>query len=93
VRSPRVARNGARDARLLVIGGSRLVFEIASAGEHAELRVFIGYDLPSSPGPRVLGHFFGPIYARWCVRRMVDGARAFLRSSPRIVAALCPMHL
>ena len=68
--------------RLLVIGGYRLGFEIASAGEHAELRVFIGYDLPPSPGPRFLGRFFGPIYARWCVRQMVDGARAFLRSRP-----------
>ena len=62
--------------RLLVIGGYRLGFEIASAGKNAELRVFIGYNLPSSPAPRLLGHFFGAVYARWCVRQMVDGARA-----------------
>lgn len=24
---------------------------------------------PSSPGQRFLGRFFGPVYARWCVRR------------------------
>jgi uncharacterized membrane protein YphA (DoxX/SURF4 family) len=62
--------------RLLVIGGYRLGFEIASIGERAELRVFIGYDLPSSPARRLLGRFFGPVYARWCVREMVNGARA-----------------
>ena len=61
--------------RLLVIGGYRLGFEIASVGKRAEMRVFIGYNLPSSTGQRLLGHFFGPIYARWCVRQMVNGAR------------------
>ncbi len=62
--------------RLLVIGDYRLGFEIASVGEYANLRVFIGYNLPSSPGLRLLGYIFGPVYARWCVRQMVDGARA-----------------
>lgn len=61
--------------RLLVIGGYRLGFEIASVGSRAQLRVFIGYDLPSSPKQRILGRFFGPVYARWCVRQMVKGAR------------------
>jgi hypothetical protein len=62
--------------RLPVIGDYRLGFDIASAGEYANLRVFIGYNLPSSPGLRLLGYIFGWVYARWCVRQMVDGARA-----------------
>jgi hypothetical protein len=61
---------------LLVIGDYRLGFEIASAGESANLRVFIGHNLPSSPELRLLGYIFGRVYARWCVRQMVDGARA-----------------
>jgi hypothetical protein len=61
--------------RLLVIGGYRLGFDIASDGEQADLRVFIGYDLPSSPGQRLLGRILGPVYAKWCVHQMVDGAR------------------
>jgi hypothetical protein len=35
---------------LLVIGDYRLGFKISSTGEYANLRVFIGYNLPSSPG-------------------------------------------
>jgi hypothetical protein len=62
--------------RLLVIGDYRLGFDIASAGEYANLRFFISYNLPSSPGLRLLGCVFGPVYARWCVRQMIDGARA-----------------
>src|SRR4051812_34553551 len=57
--------------RLLVIGGYRLGFDLASSGEQADLRVFIGYDLPSSPGQRLLGRILGPVYAKWCVRQMV----------------------
>lgn len=62
--------------RLLVIGGYRLGFEIASVGKLTEMHVFIGYNLPSSTEQRLLGYCFGPIYARWCVRQMVNGARA-----------------
>lgn len=62
--------------RLLVIGGYRLGFEIAPVGKQAELRVFIAYNLPSSIGRRLLGRFLGPVYARWCVRQMINGARA-----------------
>ena len=62
--------------RLLVIGSYRLGLEVASVGIRAEVRVFIGYNHPSSPGEGFLGRFFGPVYARWFVRQMVDGARA-----------------
>jgi len=62
--------------RLLVIGGYRLGFDITSTGRAAHLRVFIGYDLPSTSGLRLLGRILGPVYARWCVRQMIYGARA-----------------
>lgn len=62
--------------RLLVIGSYRLGFEIAPVNKKAELRVFIAYNLPSSIGKRLLGRFVGAAYARWCVRQMVNGARA-----------------
>ena len=67
--------------RLLVIAGYRLGFDIAPAGEYANLRIFIGYNLPSSPGLRLLGYVFGPLYARWCVRQMVEGARNNFKGS------------
>ena len=61
--------------RLLVMGNYRMGFEIASVGARVRLRVFIGYNRPVSPGQRLLGRFFGSVYARWCVRQMVNGAR------------------
>jgi uncharacterized membrane protein len=63
--------------RLLVIGGYRLGFDIVSNDDTSDLRVFIDYDLPPSSATRWLGYLFGPIYARWCIRQMVDGARDF----------------
>ena len=73
--------------RLLVIGGYRLGFDITSIGQRSVLRVFIGYNLPTQPAQRLLGRLFGPVYAKWCVRQMVNGAaaslaiRRFLKSS------------
>ncbi len=60
---------------LLVIGNYRLGFDIASKGNSSDLRVFIEYDLPSSPRLRWLGNLLGSIYAKWCVRQMVKSAR------------------
>jgi hypothetical protein len=62
--------------RLLVIGGYRMGFDVASLPQGAALRVFIGYNLPSSPGLRLFGRVLGPVYAKWCVRQMLDGAAA-----------------
>ena len=62
--------------RLLVIGSYRLGFDVAPVGEQAMLRLFIEYDLPVSPLPRLLGYMFGRTYAKWCIRSMVDAARS-----------------
>jgi hypothetical protein len=61
--------------RLLVIGSYRLGFDVVSKNNASDLRVFIDYDLPPSPASRWLGYLFGPIYAKWCVRQMINGAR------------------
>jgi hypothetical protein len=61
--------------KLLVIGNYRLGFDIASRGNSSDLRIFIDYDLPSSPGLRWLGYLLGSAYAKWCVRQMVTSAR------------------
>jgi hypothetical protein len=60
---------------LLVIGNYRLGFDIASKGTCSDLRIFIDYDLPSSPTLRWLGILLGPVYAKWCVGQMVKSAR------------------
>jgi hypothetical protein len=61
--------------RLLVIGSYRLGFDVSTTGKRANLSVFIGYNLPATPGQRLLGNILGPVYAKWCVRQMIDGAR------------------
>jgi hypothetical protein len=66
------------ETNLLVIGPYRMGFDITPAGEGAELRVFIDYDLPQRGAGRVLGALFGAVYARWCVEHMAnDAARRF----------------
>lgn len=65
--------------RILIIGGYRMGFEITPGGSGvSHLRVFIDYDLPASLFGRLAGRLLAPMYARWCVRRMVtDAARRF----------------
>lgn len=59
--------------RLLVIGRYRMGFEITPLGHDSRLRVFIEYALPAGPA-QILGFLLGPLYARWCVQRMVRDA-------------------
>lgn len=66
--------------RLLVIGGYRMGFEVDAAGSGASrLRVFIDYGPPGGTIGRFAGVFFGPLYARWCVRRMARDAQRHFR--------------
>jgi uncharacterized membrane protein len=57
--------------RLLVVGAYRMGFELTPRGEHAELRVFIDYELPTGPVARWLGRLLGGVYAKWCTEQMV----------------------
>jgi hypothetical protein len=61
--------------RLIIIGGYRMGFEIEEVGPASRLRVFIEYDHPTSLVGGVLGAFFAPMYARWCVKRIADDAK------------------
>jgi hypothetical protein len=70
------------EPRLLVIGAYRMGFDIAARGDASLLRVFIEYALPSRGVARWLGRAFGPAYARWCTRRMVQDAVARFSSRP-----------
>ena len=58
--------------RLLVIGAYVMGIEVAPEGSGSRLRVFIDYEWPSGFIPRILSALFGAVYARWCVRQMVD---------------------
>jgi hypothetical protein len=67
-------------SRLLVIGQYRLGFEIECHADGSHFRVFIDYSLPEKIPGRLLGIFFGSIYARWCTRRMVDDATIYFKT-------------
>lgn len=62
------------DTNLLVIRQYRLGFELSPAGERAQLRVFIDYELPDRGVGRWLGRVLGKTYARWCTQRMATDA-------------------
>jgi hypothetical protein len=69
--------------RLLVIGEYRMGFDIVAQGRATTLRVFIDYTSPDDVPARWLARLLGRYYARWCTRRIVDGAAMhFSRSSP-----------
>lgn len=59
---------------LWVIGRYGMGLELVPQGSRSELRVYIGYDRPVGILGGVLGWLFGPTYARWCTRIMVDDA-------------------
>jgi hypothetical protein len=64
--------------RMLIIDSYIMGFETRRNGEGTGVRVFIDYQLPHSLPGRWLGQLFAPLYARWCVSRMVrDVSRHF----------------
>ena len=58
--------------RLLVIGHYCMGFELSAYEGGSLLGVFIEYAQPARAPPRWLGRLFGPYYARWCTRQMVE---------------------
>jgi hypothetical protein len=62
------------EPRLLVIGAYRMGFDIEPQQSGSGLTVFIDYALPPAGTSRWLGHLFGGIYARWCVKRIAADA-------------------
>ena len=64
--------------RMLVIDSYVMGFETRLTGEGTGVRVFIDYRLPPNLPARWMGRLFAPVYARWCVSRMVkDVSRHF----------------
>jgi hypothetical protein len=75
--------------KLVIMGGYTMGFEIVGAASESRLRVFIDYDDPATLLGRVLGALFAPLYARWCVERMANDAKARFKAtatSPRLHA-------
>ena len=61
--------------RLLVIEAYRMGFETAAWNGGTAVRVYIDYRLPPGLFGLTFGMLFAPVYARWCVSRMVEDAR------------------
>jgi hypothetical protein len=59
------------EPHLLVIGRYRMSVSIDAHGDHSHVTIAIDYALPTRAPARWIGMFFGPVYARWCVRQMV----------------------
>jgi hypothetical protein len=62
-------------ARLLIIGGYRMGFEITAVPIGSALCVFIDYEIPNGFVGRLAGMLLGRSYARWCVDRVTADAR------------------
>ena len=66
---------------LLVIDHYKLGFKIISEAEHSKLTIYIDYNLPKSFFPQLLGLLFGSVYAKWCVRQMINGVDTHFKTS------------
>jgi len=62
--------------RLLIMGSYAMGFDIVGTPTGSALGVWIDYSLPDSWIGRALGLLLAPLYARWCVGRMVADAKA-----------------
>lgn len=61
------------DINLIVIDHYKLGFEISSEDNNSKLRIYIDYNLPKSALLHFAGLVFGGVYAKWCVRQMING--------------------
>lgn len=59
--------------RLLVVGPYRMRVTVRSTTNGSHLTVAIDYGLPDDAVAYWLGRLFGGIYAKWCVRQMLEG--------------------
>jgi hypothetical protein len=69
--------------RLLIIDSYVMGFETRAVGERTAVRIFIDYRLPSPLFWRGLGLLLAPLYARWCVSRMVNDLRQNFRPAAK----------
>lgn len=68
--------------RLLIIGHYEMGFAIQPEAGRCRLTVFINYALPTGPW-WLAGWLLAGIYARWCVRNMVEDAVRHFSAAPR----------
>ena len=68
------------DINLLVIDHYKLGFEIKPEAEHSNLTVYIDYNLPKSFLTKLLGCLFGRVYAKWCVKQMINEVEAHFKT-------------
>ena len=59
--------------KLLIVGSYGMGIEIKPQNGQSQLCVSIDYDLP--PTNVWLGRLFSGVYAKWCVRQMINGTR------------------
>lgn len=72
--------------RLLVIGWYRMGVEVRPVNGGSRLRVFIDFGYPTGRLTYWLGRALGGVYAKWCVRQMLDGASAHVAVQPAAAA-------
>lgn len=60
--------------RLLVMGHYRMGAEINQGDNKSHIKIFIDYNLPSG-GWYWAGYLMGGMYAKWCVRQMLDSVK------------------
>ena len=65
---------------LLVIGNYQMGVEIVPENEESKLKIFIDYDFPTGVS-KLLGVLFGDMYAKWCVRQMLNGVVEHFKSA------------
>lgn len=58
-----------------MIGRYRMGFMVRPAQAGSLVEVFLDYALPDGVFTRILGVIFGDLYARWCVRSVLNGIR------------------
>lgn len=63
------------EINLLVVDHYKLGFEIKPDDQKSIITVFIYYNLPKVGISKLLGQVFGGMYARWCVRQMLNGIK------------------
>jgi hypothetical protein len=78
--------------RLLVIDRYRMGFEVTPQGNGSLLRVYIDYSLPHGVLTRRLEYLLGPVYARWCTRRMVKDTVKHFALSEQSVSSPSPQR-
>lgn len=67
------------DLNLVIISHYQMEVEIKPGKSNSKLKISIDYELPKSNQTRWLGYLFGDIYAKWCVRQMINGVKGHFK--------------